>query len=105
MNLLNIAKHLLHLTQMEFCFEDTIPSADGIFASKQLFKILKTFEDSYFNELDTYATLDFHDEYDETTDEEESTDEGESSDEEENIDDYDENQSSEIQNNFTLEEI
>ncbi len=42
------------------------------------------------------------------TDEEESADEGESNDEEEssaeeeNIDDYDQNQSSDIQNNFTL---
>jgi hypothetical protein len=86
-------KHLLHLIQIEFCFEDTIPSVDEIFASQQLFKILKTFKNSYFNELYTYQTLDFHDEYDETTNEEESTDDGESSDEEENIDDYDENQS------------
>ena len=90
MNLLNIAKHLLYLTQMEFAFEDTKPSADEIFASQQLFKILKTFKDSYFNELHSYQTLDFHDEYDAMTDEEESTDE-------------DENQSSEFQNNFTLE--
>jgi hypothetical protein len=69
MNLVNIAKHLLHLTQMEFGFEDTIPNADEVFASQQLFKILKTFEDSYFNELHTYQTLDFHYEYDEMTDE------------------------------------
>lgn len=105
MNLVNIAKHLLHLTQMEFGFEDTTPNADEVFASQQLFKILKTFEDSYFNELHTYQTLDFHDEYDEMTDEEESTDEDESNDEEENIADYDENQSLEIRNNFTLEEM
>ncbi|CAF0942872.1 unnamed protein product [Didymodactylos carnosus] len=91
MNLLNMAKHL-HLTQMEFGFEDTIPSADEIFASQQLFKILKTFEDSGFSELRTYQTLDFHDEYDEMTDKEESTDEEESNDEQDNIDDYDENQ-------------
>ena len=60
-----------------------------------------------------YETLDFHDEDDETTDEEESTNEGESSDEEnltedeeeENIDDDYQNQSSEIQRNFTLEEL
>ena len=105
MNLVNIAKHLLHLTQMEFSFEDTIPNADEVFASQQLFKILKTFEDSYFNELHSYQTLDFHGEYDEMTDEEESTDEDESNDEEENIVGYDENQSLEIENNFTLEEM
>jgi len=34
MNLLNIAKYLLHLAQMEFGFEDTIPNADEIFASQ-----------------------------------------------------------------------
>ena len=33
------------------------------------------------------------------------TNEEESTDEEEDIDDYDENQSSEFQNNFTLEEM
>ncbi|CAF4695556.1 unnamed protein product, partial [Rotaria sp. Silwood2] len=74
-------------------------SADEIFASQQLFEILKIFKDSYFHELYTYQSLDFHDEYDETTDEEESTDE------EENISDYDENESLEIQTNFTLEEM
>ena len=62
-------------------------------------KILKTFKHSYFNELHSYQILDFHDEYDVMTNEEESTDE------EEDIDDYDENQSSEFQNNFTLEEM
>jgi hypothetical protein len=69
---------------MEFGFEDTILNADEVFASQQLFKIFKTFEDSYFNELHAYQTLDFHDEYDEMTDEEESTDEDESNDEEVN---------------------
>ncbi len=69
MNLVNIAKHLLHLAQTEFGFEDTIPNADEVFASQQLFKLLKTFENSYFNELHSYQTLDFHDEYDEMTDE------------------------------------
>ncbi|CAF2879751.1 unnamed protein product [Rotaria sp. Silwood2] len=91
MDLVNIAKHLLHLTQMEYGFEDSIPSTDEVFASQQLFEILKTFKDSYFNELYTYQTFDFNDEYDEITDEEE------------NIDDYDENQYFNIQNNFTLE--
>ncbi|CAF4432785.1 unnamed protein product, partial [Rotaria sp. Silwood2] len=99
MNLVNIAKHLLHLTQLEFCFENSPTSADEMFASQQLFEILKTFKDGYFHELYTYQSLDFHDEYDETTDEEESIDE------EENIGDYDENKSLEIQNNFTLKEM
>jgi hypothetical protein len=36
---------------MEFGFEDTIPNADEVFTAQQLFEILKTFEDSYFNEL------------------------------------------------------
>ena len=90
---------------MEFGFEDIIPSADEIFASQQLFKILKTFKDSDFNELHTYQTRDFHAEYDEITEKEESTDDEESNDEQENIDDYDENQSLEIRNNFTLEEM
>ncbi|CAF4628267.1 unnamed protein product, partial [Rotaria sp. Silwood2] len=90
---------------MEFGFEDTVPNDDEVFASQQLFKILKTCEDSYFNELHTYQTLDFHDEYDEMTDEDETTDEDESNDEEENIADYDENQSLQIRNNFTLEEM
>ncbi len=111
MNLVNIAKHLLHLTQTEFYFQNSTTSEDEVSASKQLFEILKTFKDSYFNELHTYESLDFHDEYDETTDEEDSADEEESIDEEEstdeehNTDDYDESQYLDIQNNFTLEEI
>ncbi|CAF1445771.1 unnamed protein product [Rotaria sordida] len=99
MNLVNIAKHLLYLTQSEFGFEDSTPNDNGIFASQQLFKILKSFKDSYFNELYTYQSLEFDDEYNETMDEEDSTDE------EENIDDYDENQYSNICNRFTLEEM
>lgn len=111
MNLVNIAKHLLHLTQMEFHFQNSTTSEDEILASQQLFEILKTFKDSYFNELHTYESLDFHDEYDEMTDEgdsadeEESIDEEESTDEEQNTDDYDESQYLDIQNNFTLEEM
>ena len=77
--MLNIAKHLLHLTQIEFGFEDTKPTADEIFASQQFFKILKTFQDSYFNELHSYQTLDFHDEYDAMTDDEDIDDYGEKS--------------------------
>jgi len=111
MNLVNIAKHLLHLTQMEFHFQNSTTSEDEILASQQLFEILKTFKDSYFNELHTYESLDFHDEYDEMTDEgdsadeEESIDEEEFTDEEHNTDDYDESQYLDIQNNFTLEEM
>jgi len=69
MNLVNIAKHLLHLTQMEFHFQNSTTTEHVVLASQQLFELLKTFEDSYFNELDTYESLDFHDEYDEMTDE------------------------------------
>ncbi|CAF3759484.1 unnamed protein product [Rotaria sp. Silwood1] len=104
MNLINIAKHLLCLTQLEFSSEDSPASADEIFASQQLFEILKTFKDGYFHELYTYQSLDFHDEYNETTDEEDSTDEKEST-HDENIGDYDENELLEIQTNFTLEEM
>ncbi|CAF4673608.1 unnamed protein product, partial [Rotaria sp. Silwood2] len=80
-------------------------TADEIFASQQLFEILKTFKDSYFNELYTYQSLDFHDKYDEVSDEENRADENESTDEEENIDGYDENQYLNIQNSFTLDEM
>ncbi|CAF4721182.1 unnamed protein product, partial [Rotaria sp. Silwood1] len=99
MNLVNIAKHLLYLTQSEFDCKNSTPNDDEIFASQKLFEILKSFKDSYFNELHSYQSLDFHDEYDETTDEETSIDE------EEKIDDYDENQYLNIRNNFTLEEM
>ncbi|CAF1485813.1 unnamed protein product [Rotaria sordida] len=111
MNLMNIAKHVLHLTQVEFYCENSPTSDDEILASQQLFEILKTFKDSYFNELHTYETLDFHDEYDDMTDKEDSTDEEksndeeESTDEEQNMDDYDDNQYLNIRNNFTLEEM
>ncbi len=104
MNLVNIAKPLLYLTRMEFGIEDTIPNADEIFAAQQLFEILKTFENSSFNELHTYQTLDFHHEYDETTDEEENPDEDEPNHEEDTTN-YGENQYLEIRNNFTLEEM
>ena len=111
MNLVNIAKHLLHLAQMEFGFENSSTSGDEIFASQQLFKILKTFKDSYFNELYTYETLDFHDEHDAMTDEEGSNNEERSSDEERSTDDeenttkYDEHQSLNVRNSFTLKEM
>ncbi|CAF2535700.1 unnamed protein product [Rotaria sp. Silwood2] len=81
---------------MEFSFKDPITTADEIFASQQLFEILKTLKDSYFNELHTYKSLDFLDEYDEVTDKEDSADE------EESVDDYDENQYLDVENNFYI---
>ncbi|CAF5079360.1 unnamed protein product, partial [Rotaria socialis] len=49
-------------------------SEDEVLAAQQLFQILKTFKDSYFNDLYTYESLNFHDENDEMTDERDSTD-------------------------------
>ena len=82
-------------TQAEFGFEDSTTNADEIFASQQLFEILKSLENNYFNELDTYETLDIDDKYDEMRNEENSTDEEESS-----IEDYDEDQSMDIRKQF-----
>ncbi|CAF4081125.1 unnamed protein product [Rotaria sordida] len=90
---------------MEFHFQNSTTSEDEVLASQQLFEILKTFKDSYFNELHTYESLNFHEEYNEMTDEGDSVDEEESTDEEQNIDDYEESQYLDIQNNFTLEEM
>lgn len=106
MNLLNIAKHLLHLTQTEYGSENSATNTDEIFVAERLFEILNSFKDSYFNELYSYDTLEFEDEYDQMTDSEESdeemTDEEESDDE---MDDYDENDHSDLKNRFTLEEM
>ncbi|CAF1555771.1 unnamed protein product [Rotaria sordida] len=96
MNLLNIAKHLLHLTQTEFGSGNSATTTDESFAAEQLFKVLKSFKDSYFSELYTYDSLEFEDEYAEMIDEEESDDE---------MDDYNENNHSGLQNCFTLEEM
>ncbi|CAF1328709.1 unnamed protein product [Rotaria sordida] len=90
MKLLNIAKHLLHLTQTKYGFENSAPTTDEIFAAEKLFEILKSFKDSYFSELYTYDTLELEDEYDEMTDEEEKDDE---------------NSYFNLQNRFTLEEM
>jgi len=95
MNLLNIAKHLLHLAQAEYGFENSTTSTGEILAAEQLFEVLKSFKDSHFSELYTYDTLEFEDEYDEMTDEEEK---------DEN-DDYDENGHFNLKNRFTLEEM
>ncbi|CAF3681222.1 unnamed protein product [Rotaria sp. Silwood1] len=96
MNLSNIAKHLLYLTKNEYGSENSATTTDTIFAAERLFEVFKSFKNSYFNELYTYDTLEFDDEYDEMIDEEESDDE---------IDDYNENEHSDIKNRFTLAEM
>ncbi|CAF1325206.1 unnamed protein product [Rotaria magnacalcarata] len=103
MNLLNIAKHLLHLTQTGYGSENSAANTDEIFVAERLFEILKSFKDSYFNELYSYDTLEFEDEYDEMADAEESgeemTDEEESDGE---MDDYDENDHSDLKKSFYI---
>ncbi|CAF0978368.1 unnamed protein product [Rotaria sp. Silwood1] len=106
MNLLNITKYLLDLTQTKFESENSSTTTDEIFAAERLFEVVKSFKDSNFNELCTYDAVEFEDEYDEMTDEEESneemTDEGGSNDE---MDNYDENYHSDLKNHFPLEEM
>ena len=107
MNLLNIAKHLVFLTEKSFPYETSQTSGNEISTAEQLFEVLKSFKDSHFSELDSYETLDFPDEYDEVSEEENSADE-ENLDKSENDDDEndDENQHANMINNqFTLEEI
>lgn len=95
MNLSNIAKHLVYLTKNEYGSETSAATTDEIFIAERLFEVLKSFKNSYFNELYTYDTLEFNDEYDEESDEEESDDKN----------DYSENEDSDIKNCFTLEEM
>ena len=57
---------------------------------------MKSFKNSYFNEIYIYDTLEFDDEYDEVNNEEKSDDK---------IDDYNENEDSDIRSCFTLEEM
>jgi len=95
MNLLNIAKHLLYLAETEYTSENSATTADEIFAAERLFEILKSFKDNYFNELYSYDTLEFEDEFDEMTDEEDGDE----------IDDYNENEYSDLKSSFTLEEM
>ncbi|CAF0984200.1 unnamed protein product [Rotaria sp. Silwood1] len=106
MNLLNIAKHLLDLAQTEFGYENSAMTTGEIFIVERLFEVLKSFKDSYFSELYTYDSLEFEDEYDETTEEEdnsgETIDEAKSDDE---MDDYNENEHSDLRNRFTLDEM
>ncbi|CAF5171340.1 unnamed protein product [Rotaria sp. Silwood1] len=96
MNLVNIVEHLLDLTKAEFGFEaKTTTTSDEIFASQQLFEILKAFKHSCFNELHTYDSLEFDNEYDDMMDEESSYE----------SDDFEENQDPDLRNDFTLEEM
>ncbi|CAF1475898.1 unnamed protein product, partial [Rotaria sp. Silwood1] len=96
MNLLNIVKHILHLTENEYDSENSPTTTDDIFAAERIFEVLKSINVSYFTELYAYDTLDFDDEYDEMTDEESSNDD---------INDYNENEHSDINDHFTLEEM
>ncbi|CAF1299200.1 unnamed protein product [Rotaria sordida] len=106
MNLLNIAKHLLRLTQTEYGSENSATTTDEIFVAERLFQVLKSFKDSYFSELYTYDTLEFEDEYDEMTDSEESNDDmTNEEDTDDEMDDYDETDHSDLKNRLTLEEM
>jgi len=99
MNLVNITKHLYQLAQKEYGLPNETTSDVEMHAAEQLFHVLKAFENSHFNELSTYQSLDFDDEFDENPDSEESNDENETSFEDDEIED------TEIRRNFTLEEI
>src|SRR5438045_958414 len=88
MNLLNIAKHLLYLTQSEYRSDSSTTVIGEIIAAERLFEVLKSFKNSTFSEVYTYDTLEFGDEYDEITDEGENDDDDD--------DDYDENEQSDL---------
>ena len=96
MNLVNVAKHLVHLAENSFGSANDITTSDEMFAAQQLFEILNSYRNSSFNELYSYETLDFNDEFDDLSDEEGSDSEDE---------DYDKNQHLEISSNFTVEEM
>ena len=96
MNLSNVAKHLLSLTEAEYGLATSVISVDETFISQQLFEVLKSFKDCHFNELYSYETLEFDDEFHDITDENESN---------EDIDDYAKNEQIDILNNFTLNEM
>ena len=94
---MNIVEHSLGSTKAEFGFEaKTTLISDEIFASQQLFEILRTLKDSYVSELHSYHSLEFTDEYDDMVDEEQSNDES---------DDSEENQDPDIRNHFTFEDL
>ena len=97
MNLLNVANHLVLLTDREFGSErKSALTVDEVAASEKLFEVLKTFKDSYLHEFSSYETLEFDDECDEMTDEGESDNE---------TDDWDGNDNQSVRNQFTLEEM
>ncbi|CAF2522316.1 unnamed protein product [Rotaria sp. Silwood2] len=75
MNLANVAKHLLYLAETNLGSANDVTSSSEMFASQQLFEVLKTYKNNCFSEFYTYETLEFHDEYDDMSDEEESNDE------------------------------
>jgi hypothetical protein len=112
MNLLNIAKHLLYLAQIEYGSDNSTTTADETFAAERLFQVLKSFKDSYFSEVYTYDTLEFDDEYDEMTDGEDNDNDVNEYDEmndgqetDNDNDDFNENEHSTLQHRFTLEEM
>ena len=95
MSLVNVANYLVHLAENNFGSANDITTSDKIFAAQQLFEILKSYRSSCFNELYSYETLDFSDEFDDLSDEERSNFEDEN---------YDKNQHLEISSNFMVEE-
>ena len=99
MNLVNITKHLYHLVQQEYGSSNATTSENETLATQQLFQVLMSFENNCFNELYTYQSLEFNDEFDEDHDSEESNDEND-----ENYED-DQTKGVEIQPNFTLEKM
>ena len=96
MSLLNVANYLVHLAENNFRSANDITTSNAMFAAQQLFEILKSYRNSYFNELYSYETLDFSDEFDDLSNEERSNSEDEN---------YDKNQHPEISSNFTVEEM
>ena len=96
MNLVNITEHLYHLAQQKYGLSNATTSENKTLVARQLFQVLKTFGNSCFNELYTYQSLEFNDEFDEHHESDESNDE--------NYDD-DQPEDTEIQPNFTLEEM
>ena len=56
MNLVNITKHSLYLTQAKLGSANSVTGANEIFVAQQLLEALKAFIDSYFSELHTYET-------------------------------------------------
>jgi len=99
MNLVNVAKYLLHLAENRFGPANAITSSDEMFAAQQLFEVLETYKNSYFNEFRTYETLGFNDDYDDMSNDEETNNE------DDDDDDYAKNQFMDINSNFTIDEM